>query len=139
MEYLDAVHRLTEEIGRACGLTREQAFELSMAVREAFVNALTHGNGLDHRKKVRLSFRAGAEGVRVCVGDEGPGFDLGQAPDPLRPENLTRPEGRGVFLMRSYVDEIEVRRAPGGGSQICLLKRPAARAGRAGGTGRMRP
>ncbi len=126
MEYLDAVHRLAEEVGRAAGLGRTRAFELSLAVREAFVNALKHGNQLDRRKKVRLSFRTDGDAVRVCVGDEGRGFDLERAPDPLAPENLSRPEGRGVFLMRNYVDELEVRREPGGGSQICLLKRLSA-------------
>lgn len=139
MEYLDAVHRLAEEIGRAAGLSRPQAFELGMAVREAFVNALTHGNRLDRSKKVRLSFRVGNEGVRACVADEGAGFTLDQTPDPLAPENLNRPEGRGVFLMRNYVDELEVRRGPAGGSRICLFKRLASRGRRLDATGRRRP
>lgn len=139
LEYLDAVHRVSEEIGRAAGLTRTQAFELSLAVREAFVNALTHGNSLDCRKKVRLTYRVEGDAVRVSVGDEGSGFSLERAPDPLAPDNLTRSEGRGIFLMRNYVDELKVRPGPGRGAVVCLLKRrrPAA-ARRAAAAGRRR-
>jgi len=130
MEYLDAVHGLAEEVGRAAGLSRSRAFELGMAVREAFVNAITHGNRLDPRKKVRLSFRVREAALRVCIGDEGSGFDPGATPDPLAPENLTRPEGRGILLIRHYVDRLEVRRTRSGGAKICMSKRLEAAAHR---------
>ncbi|MEE9218999.1 MAG: ATP-binding protein [Acidobacteriota bacterium] len=122
LEYLDAVHRLSEEFGRFAGLGREDAFRLSLAVREALANALTHGNRLDEHKKVRLSYRVRGGTVCVCVADEGSGFRPEDAPDPLAPENLDRPEGRGLLLMRHYVDKVEVRRAPGRGTRLCLHK-----------------
>lgn len=138
MEYVDAVHRLSEDIGRAAGLKRCDAFHLSLAVREAFTNALTHGNGLDERKKVRLRYEVLDDAVRVCIVDEGEGFKLEEVPDPLSPENLDRTVGRGLFLIRSYVDKLDVRRSPRGGSRLCLTKRRPQGKRRSATSGRKR-
>lgn len=138
MEYLDAVHRLSDEIARAAGLKRGEAFRLGLAVREAFTNALTHGNGLDEQKKVRLSYEILDDAIRVCIADEGPGFKLEEVPDPLLPENLDRTAGRGLFLIRSYVDKLEVRCGPGGGSRLCLTKWRPRVGPRAASSGRKR-
>jgi serine/threonine-protein kinase RsbW len=128
------VHRLAEEVGRAAGLARHEAFELGLAVREAYANAVTHGNNRDPAKKVRLGFKVEPIGVRVWVEDEGGGFNPQQMPDPLAPENLRAPQGRGFFMIKSYTDGVEVRRGQGGGSRLCMLKRvenKRVRAGRA--------
>lgn len=138
LEYVDAVHRLAEEFGRAAGLARHKAFELGLAVREAYANAVTHGNESDPARKVRLGFKVAPAGVRVWVDDEGRGFDPRLTPDPLSPENLTATQGRGVFLIKAYTDGFEVRRGPGGGSRIWMLKRVEHKRVRAGGALRRR-
>ncbi len=138
MEYVDVVHKLSEDIARAAGLKRGDAFHLSLAVREAFTNALTHGNGLDERKKVRLSYEVLDDAVRVCITDEGEGFELREIPDPLSPENLDRTAGRGLFLIKSYVDKLDVRRSSGGGSRVCLTKRRPLGRRRVAASGRKR-
>jgi anti-sigma regulatory factor (Ser/Thr protein kinase) len=134
LEYVDAVHRLAEEVGRAAGLARSDAFELGLAVREAYANAVTHGNESDPSKRVRLGFKVEPVGVRIWVEDEGGGFNPRLTPNPLTPENLTATQGRGFFMIKAYTDGVEVRRRPGGGSRLCMLKRvenKRVRAGRA--------
>jgi anti-sigma regulatory factor (Ser/Thr protein kinase) len=132
IEYIDAVHRLAEEVGRAGGLARNEAFELGLAVREAYANAVTHGNERDPTKRVRLGFKLEPIGVRAWVEDEGGGFNPRLAPDPLAPENLTATQGRGFFMIKAYTDGVEVRRGAGGGSRLCMLKRVGSRRVRAG-------
>jgi anti-sigma regulatory factor (Ser/Thr protein kinase) len=93
---------------------------------------------MDPAKRVRLGLKVEPGGVRVWVEDEGGGFDPRLTPDPLSPENLTAAQGRGVFLIRAYTDEFEVRRSPGGGSRLCMLKRLENRGVRASGALRRR-
>jgi serine/threonine-protein kinase RsbW len=78
--------------------------ELRLALEEAIVNGLRHGNGGDPAKSVRVRYRVGPEAVVAEVEDEGPGFDPGRVPDPTAAENLSKPAGRGLLLMRHYTD-----------------------------------
>jgi serine/threonine-protein kinase RsbW len=82
---------------------RKDQFGVRLAVEEAMVNAVKHGNRGDSAKEARLRFHVNAEFVLVEVEDEGAGFDPAQVPDPLAPENLERPSGRGLFLIRKYM------------------------------------
>jgi serine/threonine-protein kinase RsbW len=85
------------------GYTDRDVFGMMLALEEALVNAVKHGNGNDPHKSVRLRYQVTGRRVLAEVEDEGPGFDPAQVPDPTAPENLDRPCGRGLLLMRSYM------------------------------------
>ena len=81
-------------------------FGIKLALEEALVNAIKHGNQMDRAKQVRISYRLHADRFEVTVSDEGPGFDPSDVPDPTAVENLERPCGRGLMLMRHYMTEV---------------------------------
>jgi serine/threonine-protein kinase RsbW len=86
----------------AAGYSSKDVFGMRLVLEEAVVNGLKHGNQFDPVKRVRVRCQVNAERAVVEVEDEGPGFDPREVPDPLDPENLERPCGRGLLLMRSY-------------------------------------
>jgi serine/threonine-protein kinase RsbW len=97
-------------------------------VRESVINAIKHGNAGDERKRVHVEFTPIQtadlpEGIVIRVRDEGPGFDPSTLPDPLAPENLLKASGRGIFLIRSFMDEMVLQRAPEGGMEVVMVKR----------------
>ena len=94
-------------------------FAVHLALEEAFINAVRHGNKMDPAKGVRIDYLVEADKVTVSVTDEGNGFDPGAVPDPRYGENLYKPEGRGLFLMRSYMDEVEFNER---GNSVCMVK-----------------
>ena len=81
-------------------------FGIRLAVEEALVNAIKHGNQMDSSRKVRIAFQVSHEKFEVMIADEGKGFDPVDAPDPTAPENLERPCGRGIMLMRHYMTSV---------------------------------
>lgn len=94
-------------------------FGVRLALEEALVNAIKHGNQLDPEKIVQIGFTVNEEGFSIEIRDEGPGFDMADVPDPTDPENLERPTGRGLFLMHAYMTECNF--IPPG--NICRMKR----------------
>jgi serine/threonine-protein kinase RsbW len=86
------------------------------------VNAVVHGNRYNANKKVRLLVTHGNERFTIRIADEGEGFDFQCLPDPLAPENLMRTSGRGIFLIRSFMDEFEMRRREPRGTEVTLVK-----------------
>ncbi len=122
VKHVDLLHTLSDTVSGEVGFTEDQALNLALAVREAAINAVKHGNALDARKKVIVSFEFGGPDVVVTVEDRGTGFDPEKTPDPTRPENLHRASGRGFLLMKSFVDEVDVLPRPGGGNIVRLVK-----------------
>jgi serine/threonine-protein kinase RsbW len=86
-------------------------------------NAIKHGNHLDPGKKVEIDLRVEGEDLIISVLDEGNGFDPGRVADPLQPENLLKPDGRGIFYMGKFMDGVEYRFRDGGGTEVTLRKR----------------
>jgi serine/threonine-protein kinase RsbW len=108
---LETVNSAEETAGRMAaeaGFGDEEVMKISMAVREAAVNAVLHGNAYDPGKKVTLAFERTARDLVITVRDQGKGLDLNQIPDPLSPENLMKTSGRGIFLIRSFMDVVEI-------------------------------
>ena len=95
-------------------------FGVRLALEEALVNAIKHGNGMDPAKQVQIDCRFDDDGVRIVIEDEGPGFDVTSVPDPTSEENLDKPGGRGIMLMRSFMSHIEYNEL---GNRIVLEKR----------------
>ena len=103
------------------GFADEDRDRISMAVREAAVNAVLHGNAYDPRKKMRVSFENTADSLVIKIADEGRGLKQEDIPDPLAPENLLKQSGRGIFLMRTFMDDVQFRLLQPG-TEITLIK-----------------
>ena len=123
---LDLVQAVTEHIARELGLDEEALHWTSMAVRESVINAITHGNNSDPAKLVFIDFTAtpelDPEDLIVRVRDQGPGFDPGALSNPLTPDNVLKASGRGIFLIRQFMDEVSMKRAREGGMEVRMLK-----------------
>jgi serine/threonine-protein kinase RsbW len=91
----------------ANGFSQEDIFAVHLALQEAFTNAVSHGNKLSPDKEVKIDYSVGLDKFEVSLTDEGEGFDPDAVPDPRYGDNLYRPEGRGLLLMRSYMDEVK--------------------------------
>lgn len=89
------------------GFSLRQVFGVRLALEEALVNAIKHGNKMDLEKKVRVDWQLSSEHIRVRIEDQGVGFDVTAVPDPTDDENLDKPGGRGIMLMRSFMSLIE--------------------------------
>jgi serine/threonine-protein kinase RsbW len=94
-------------------------FGIRLAVEEALVNAIKHGNQMDSARKVRIAFQVTQEKFEVIIADEGEGFDPIDVPDPTAPENLERPCGRGIMLMRHYMTSVAFN---GRGNAVSMTK-----------------
>lgn len=126
-EMLEVVAAVGEQIGRSAGLGDEALHCICVAVRESVINAIRHGNANDERKRVHVEFtpldEGGCSGLCISVRDEGNGFDPATVPDCRAPENLLKRTGRGIFLIRSFMDELVLQRAPEGGMEVRMIKR----------------
>ncbi len=115
-------HRVQEEIERllrAHGAGEKEIFGIRLALEEALVNAIKHGNQMDRSKKVTISSVVHAERFEIHITDEGTGFDPGDVPDPTAVENIERPCGRGLMLMRHYMTEVSFGN---GGNSVRMAK-----------------
>ena len=122
-EMLDFWQVVSDHVSRAAGLDEDSLHWVSVAVRECVVNAIRHGNREDAGKTVRLSLAVRDDVLEVLVADQGPGFDPSTLPDPFAPENLLRPDGRGMVMMRSFMDDVSFTFPAGGGTVVRMRKR----------------
>jgi serine/threonine-protein kinase RsbW len=131
-EMLDLVQVVSDHVGRDVGLDDDAVHWVGVAIRESVINAIKHGNQNDAAKHVFVDFEtasgSGPAELNIRVRDQGPGFDPDHLADPLAPENLLKASGRGIFLIRSFMDDVILQRAPEGGMEIRMTKRvqPAA-------------
>ena len=129
-EMLDFVQLASDHLGRLAGLDDDDLHWVSVAVRESVINAIKHGNAGDEEKQVYVEFTplnsSRPSGIAIRVRDEGPGFDPADVPDPLAAENVLKSSGRGILIMRSFMDEMVLQRAPEGGMEVVMVKRVRA-------------
>jgi len=120
---LEEAQRLREaiesQLQAGTAFSDTEIFSIKMALEEAIVNAIKHGNQMDKTKTVRVAYAVQKSRFDVMIVDQGPGFDPEDVPDPTAPENLERPCGRGLLLMRHYMNQIEYR---GGGNIVVMSK-----------------
>jgi serine/threonine-protein kinase RsbW len=119
------VHTVEEtalDFAHSAGFAPDAASNLAMVVREAAVNAVIHGNRYDLARPITASFEITSAALIIKIADQGQGVDPSAIPDPLAPENLLRSSGRGVFLMRAFMDEVNFRDL-NPGTEITLVKR----------------
>jgi len=124
---VDHAEEIAVGVAQRAGFEEDDLLKIGMAVRESVVNAVVHGNRYNANKKVRFSVVKDPQRLTVRVADEGEGFDYEDVPDPLAPENLMRSSGRGIFLIRSFVDELLIRRLEPAGMEFVLVKYLAAK------------
>lgn len=122
-EMLDVVQTVATHLAILVGFGEDAIHYMSVAVRESVVNAIKHGNGLDAEKRVDLLFTIGEKTLEVTIHDQGLGFDPASIPDPLAQENLLKVDGRGIFFMKSFMDEVNYTFPPQGGTLVRMLKR----------------
>lgn len=141
-EMLDFVQVVSDHLSRSVGLDEDGSHWVGVAIRESVINAIKHGNRNDASKRVFVEFEtrvaASAPELTIRVRDEGEGFDPDLLQNPLAPENLLKSSGRGIFLIRNFMDDVQLHRVPEGGMEIRMVKRaqpaddddaePAARA-----------
>jgi serine/threonine-protein kinase RsbW len=121
---LESVYKAEQaaaELAARTGFDGEECGRITIAVREATANAVIHGNLYDPSKRITVSFESAPNALTVVVSDEGPGLDPVLLPDPLAPENLLRQSGRGIFLIKSFMDEVRFR-SISPGTELTMIK-----------------
>lgn len=125
MESVGEVEAAADKLAAEAGLNEDERFHVAMAVREAAVNAVLHGNEYDSSRKIAVGLENTGKDLVFTIADEGRGFIPEEVPDPLAPENLLRGTGRGIFLIRSLMDEVHFRQLHPG-TELTLVKHLAA-------------
>jgi serine/threonine-protein kinase RsbW len=121
-ENIEVAERALLDLCRRAGLVGDDDYWLVTALREALANAVRHGNQQDPARSVRVAYVVENSTVTITVEDEGEGFDPRDIPDPTDPENLLRPNGRGIFYMRQFMNHVEFSRAPSGGMAVRMVR-----------------
>ncbi len=123
LEEMTAVHDLVERAIREFELSEDLAHWIELTISESMINAIQHGNKCDPSKKATLRISKSEDALEVIVEDQGKGFTLDDIADPTNVENLLKPSGRGILIIRSFMDEVNVTRREGGGSRLRMVKR----------------
>jgi len=126
-EMLDFVQVVSDHLARGVGLDEDSLHWVSVAIRESVINAIKHGNRSDTNKHVFVEFETATKAevpeLAIRVRDQGEGFDPDDIADCLDPENILKSSGRGIFLIRNFMDDVQLKRAPEGGMEIRMVKR----------------
>jgi serine/threonine-protein kinase RsbW len=125
MESVAEIEAAADKLATEAGLDEDQCFHVTMAVREAAINAVLHGNEYNPAKQVAVCFENTGKDLVFSISDQGKGlgadFDPDSLPDPLAPENILRGAGRGIFIIRSFMDEVRFRQLDPG-TELTLIK-----------------
>ena len=119
------VDALVDVVIQVCQFLDKEIRDVHLALEEAIVNAIKHGNKLEREKMVRISGRIKKQRCEFRIVDEGPGHNPEEVPDPLADENLTKPSGRGLFFMRHYMSNVTVEPP---GNAVSMVKIPKSEA-----------
>jgi serine/threonine-protein kinase RsbW len=124
---LDLVQVVGEQIGQMAGFDEDAIHWIDVALRESVINAIKHGNKENEEKLVVVEFAfvplEQPTELVVRVVDQGAGFEVQEVADPLAPENMLKSSGRGIFFMRSFMDDLVLQRAPEGGMEVLMIKK----------------
>ncbi len=118
---VNSAEETASRFASTAGFEEDEVMRIAMAVREATVNAVLHGNAYDETKKVTVEFEKTPRSLVISITDQGRGIDLNSIPDPLAPENLLKTSGRGIFLIRSFMDEVQIKPSQAG-TEIKMIK-----------------
>ena len=121
-ENIEMAQHLCGKLLEGWDLNEETTHWILMALREALANAIKHGNRQDTSKRIHLEMDVVGQNLQISIRDEGEGFDPSAVDDPLAPENRLKTSGRGIFYMKTFMDDVRFRRLEGGGMEIVLTK-----------------
>lgn len=121
LDSVNKVEHAAEEYAQRAGFDEDVISNIAMAVREAAVNAVVHGNSYSPHKNIVASFEANDDAMIIRITDQGQGLDPETLPDPLAPENILRGSGRGIFLIKAFMDEVNFRQLHPG-TELTLIK-----------------
>lgn len=126
-DMLDLVQVASDHVGQLAGLDEDALHWVGVSIRESVINAIKHGNRLDDTKSVTIEFAFvptdEPSTLVITIVDQGEGFEPGEVADPLAPENMLKSSGRGIFFMRSFMDELSMRKIPEGGMEVRMVKK----------------
>jgi serine/threonine-protein kinase RsbW len=129
-DMVDLVQVLCDRVAHMAAFDEDSIHWVGVAVRESVINAIKHGNREDPEKLVTIEFEftplAAPTELVVRVSDQGEGFEPEEVADPLAPENILKSSGRGIFFMRSFMDDVQLTRSPGGGMEVRMMKKLGA-------------
>jgi serine/threonine-protein kinase RsbW len=125
MESVSEVEAAADQLATEAGLDEDERFHVTMAVHEAAINAVLHGNDYNPKLEIDVSMENTGDRLVFVIADQGKGFNPETLPDPSAPENLLRGTGRGIFLIRSLMDEVHFRQLHPG-TELTLIKKLAA-------------
>ncbi|HWF47095.1 MAG TPA: ATP-binding protein [Bryobacteraceae bacterium] len=125
LQSVDDAEAIVMSAAKDLGFEEDDQHQIGMAVRECMVNAVVHGNRYSKNKKVHLDIDSSGNSLIIVIGDEGAGFDINSLPDPLASENILRQSGRGLLLIRAFMDDFDLHPRPGGGTEVRIVKRLA--------------
>jgi serine/threonine-protein kinase RsbW len=137
VESVNLAEEMCLRVAEAVGFNEDECYRIGMSVREGVINAFHYGNQEKPDKKIHLAVDLSQDKMTIRVMDEGKGFRLSDVPDPLAEENLLSTSGRGIFLMRTFMDEFNVVPGRTGGAEVIMSKKipPAASAAHNGNHG----
>ena len=123
MDSVELAEDITVRVAEAAGFDEEERHRIGMAVREGVINAVTYGNHQNRDKKVFFTIELDNGRMAIRILDQGDGFTLADVPDPLAEENLLKSSGRGILLMKAFMDEFSVVAGRTGGAELILIKK----------------
>src|SRR2546428_8266702 len=123
LEEMSAVHSLVEDAVKEYKLTDELAHWIELTISESMINAIQHGNKADPAKTATLKISSTGDSIEIIVEDEGKGFTLDRVADPTDKANLLKPSGRGILIIRSFMDEVDCSPREGGGCRLRMVKK----------------
>jgi serine/threonine-protein kinase RsbW len=121
LESVNTAEETAQKMAAKAGFAEDESHQIAMSVREAAVNAVLHGNAYDPQKKMRMSIEQSGDAFIVSIADEGKGLKPEEVPNPLAQENILKQSGRGIFLIKSFMDEVRFRQLDPG-TEITLIK-----------------
>jgi serine/threonine-protein kinase RsbW len=123
LKNVEVAEEITRRVATTAGFEEDEQHRIEMAVHESMINAIWHGNKNDPSKSVWLQFKIYRDRLEIRIRDQGKGFNPNQIPDPLESDNLLNVSGRGIFLIRAFMDEFRVENLNGTGTEVTMVKR----------------
>jgi serine/threonine-protein kinase RsbW len=123
LKSVEVAEEISRRVAVSAGFDEADQHRIEMAVHESMINAIWHGNKNDARKTVWVRFQIYPDRLEIRVRDQGNGFDLSTIPNPLEDQNLLKVSGRGIFLIRTFMDEFRAEHVAGLGMEVTLVKR----------------
>jgi serine/threonine-protein kinase RsbW len=123
LEEMEAVHELIAQAVKEYRLSDELAHWIELTISESMINAIQHGNKSDPAKQATLKISSTGDSLEIIVEDQGNGFTFDKIADPTDTANLLKPSGRGILIIRSFMDEVDLTEREGGGCRLRMVKK----------------